>query len=305
MLISIDHGNYAIKTPNFSFVSGLTEHTVEPPMAENLLEYNGSYWTLSSKRMSYMRDKTRDDRYFILSLFAIGMELEKMGSSSPVVHTDLAVGLPPEHYGVLKEKFKNYFVREGVIRFIYNKKPYAVCINKVMVFPQAYAAVVPQSHLIVNTPRVFVVDIGGYTTDVLLLRNGKPDLQFCRSLEDGIITMNNEIIRKVNALHDLSIDDEHISAVLTGQPTILPDDVEKTIKTEMEQHTQNILDKLRELQVDLRSIPAIFNGGGSLLLRPFIEKSPSVVKADFIDSSNANADGYMLLGEAQLKRSKD
>ena len=37
---------------------------------------------------------------------------------------------------------------------------------------------------------MFIVDIGGYTTDVLLLRNGKPDLQFCRSLESGVITMN-------------------------------------------------------------------------------------------------------------------
>lgn len=304
MLISIDHGNYAIKTPNFSFVSGLTEHTVEPPMAENLLEYNGSYWTLSSKRMSYMRDKTRDDRYFILSLFAIAMELEKAESKAPIVHIDLAIGLPPEHYGVLKDKFKSYFARDGVIRFVYNQKKYAITFNEVMVFPQAYAAVVPQSHLVVNTPRMFVVDIGGYTTDVLLLRNGKPDLQFCRSLEDGIITMNNEIIRKVNALYDLSIDDEHINAVLAGEPTILPDEVEATIKGEMKQHTQNVLDKLRELQVDLRSIPAVFIGGGSLLLRSFIEKSPSVVKADFVEDSNANAEGYLILGKAQMKRNK-
>lgn len=43
-----------------------------------------------------------------------------------------------------------------------------------------------------NTLRVFIIDIGGYTTDVLLLRNGKTDMQFCRSLETGIITMNNE-----------------------------------------------------------------------------------------------------------------
>jgi len=304
MLISIDHGNYAVKTPSFSFVSGLTEHTVEPPMAENLLEFNGSYWTLSSKRMSYMRDKTRDDRYFILSLFAIAMELEKAESKAPIVHVDLAVGLPPEHYGVLKEKFKGYFTREGVVRFTYNHKPYAISLNQVMVFPQAYAAVVPQSNLVVNTPRVFIVDIGGYTTDVLLLRNGKPDLQFCRSLEDGIITMNNDIIRKVNALHDLSIDDEHIQAVLSDVPTILPEEVVNTIKGATKQHTQNILDKLRELQVDLRSIPAIFIGGGSLLLRDYIEASPSIVKVDFVNNANANAEGYSILGKAQLKRNK-
>ena len=71
MLIAIDHGNYAIKTPHFSFVSGLTEHKVKPPMAEEVLEYGGSYWTLSGQRLPYMRDKTRDDNYFILTLFAV------------------------------------------------------------------------------------------------------------------------------------------------------------------------------------------------------------------------------------------
>jgi len=53
MLIAVDHGNYAIKTPNFSFVSGLAEHTVRPPLAEEILEYDGRYWTLSGKRISY------------------------------------------------------------------------------------------------------------------------------------------------------------------------------------------------------------------------------------------------------------
>ena len=50
MLIAIDHGNYAIKTPHFSFISGLTEHTVKPPMAEEVLEYNGKYWSLTGQR---------------------------------------------------------------------------------------------------------------------------------------------------------------------------------------------------------------------------------------------------------------
>ena len=49
MLISIDHGNYAIKTPHDTFVSGLSEHTVKPPMTEEILEYDGKYWTLSSQ----------------------------------------------------------------------------------------------------------------------------------------------------------------------------------------------------------------------------------------------------------------
>lgn len=74
MLIAIDHGNYAIKTPHTAFLSGLAEHKVKPPLAEEVVEYGGSYWTLSGKRLPYMRDKTRDSRFFVLTLFAIGRE---------------------------------------------------------------------------------------------------------------------------------------------------------------------------------------------------------------------------------------
>ena len=131
MLIAIDHGNYAIKTPHHSFVSGLSEHTVKPPMADEILEYDGRYWTTSGKRLSYMRDKTQDERYFILTLFAIAKELEDTGRYSPVEQIQLAVGLPPEHYGVLKDKFARYFKRDGIIKFVYKDKPYSIMIDKV------------------------------------------------------------------------------------------------------------------------------------------------------------------------------
>lgn len=302
MLIAIDHGNYAIKTPKNSFISGLSEHTVKPPMCYEILEYAGSYWTLSGKRLSYMSDKTQDDRYFILSLFAIARELEANGRHSHIEHIELAVGLPPEHYGILRDSFAKYFKRYGVIKFNYKDKPYSIIVDKVLVFPQAFEAVIPQSHILIITLRMFIIDIGGYTTDVLLLRNGKPDMQFCRSLETGIITMNNEIVRKVGALHDMRIEDEHINAVLCEQETILPDDVKNTILCVTELHAKDILDQLRELQVDLRSNPAIFIGGGSILLRKFIEESTLVAKSDFIESPNANAIGYEMLARSQLKR---
>ena len=114
MLIAVDHGNYAIKTPRFTFVSGLTEHSVRPPMTDEILEYAGKFWTLTSHRMPYMRDKTQDERFFILTLFAIVKELERKGQYSPVERIQLAVGLPPEHYGGLKEKFAAYFKRFNV-----------------------------------------------------------------------------------------------------------------------------------------------------------------------------------------------
>lgn len=300
MLIAIDHGNYAVKTPHFSFISGLTEHTVKPPMAEEVLEYNGKYWSLTGQRLPYMRDKTRDDRYFILSLFAVAKELSAAGANTAFEQIDLAVGLPPEHYGMLRERFAQYFRRFGTVNFAYNNRPMSIVIRNVFVYPQAYAAVVPQSGQLLKTLRMFIVDIGGYTTDVLLLRNGKPDLQFCRSLESGVITMNNDIIGKISAQHDMRIEDEHICAVLQGQETILPEEVKKAIRDAAQLHAKDILDKLRELQVDLRTNPAIFIGGGSVLFRPLIEHTPLVAKATFIDDPKANAIGYEMLARGQM-----
>lgn len=134
MLIAIDHGNYAIKTPHFSFISGLSEHTVKPPLADEVLEFGGSYWTLSGKRLPYMRDKTKDERFFILSLFAIAREIEMLGAQTAFEQIDLAVGLPPEHYGMLREKFAQYFRRSGAINFVYKERPLSIVIRHVLVY---------------------------------------------------------------------------------------------------------------------------------------------------------------------------
>ena len=300
MLIAIDHGNHACKSVHFNFVSGLAQHSVRPPMADEVLEYNGEFWTLSGQRLPYRRDKTRDESFFILTLFAIAKELAFAGPLPSAEKIDLAVGLPPEHYGLLKDKFRDYFKRNQSVQFIYNDKPITIMIRDVFVYPQAFAAIAPQKCQLKHHLRLFLVDIGGYTTDVLLLRQGKPDMQFCRSLETGVITMNNDIIRRVGALHDMQIEDEHISAVLAGKETILPEEVKDTIRKSAEQHAINILNQLRELKVDLRSNPAVFIGGGSALFRDYLEKSPLVASASFVESVNANAIGYHAMAEAQL-----
>ena len=55
MLIAVDHGNHAIKTVHYNFISGLAQHSVRPPMAEEVLEYKGEYWTASVSRTAGIR----------------------------------------------------------------------------------------------------------------------------------------------------------------------------------------------------------------------------------------------------------
>lgn len=82
----------------------------------------------------------------------------------------------------------------------------------------------------------------------------------------------------------------------------MPDCVKKTIRECAQMHANGILDQLRELQVDLRTNPVIFIGGGSALFRPLLEHSPLIAQASFVSDPKANAIGYEMLATQQLSR---
>lgn len=302
LIIAIDNGNANTKTVHSVFTSGLTTHDVKPPMSEEIIKYKGKYYTLSTTRSPYSRDKTKNPDCFILSLFGIAKEIRQGKQNPKDLDIDLAVGLPPEHYGSLREKFAKYFLSFGpVIEFEYNDVAFKLNLKSVNVFPQAFAAVLSQTSSLKEYSRTYVVDIGGYTTDVLLLANGKPDLSYCRSLEIGIIKMNNTIKGKVSALYDMQIEEDHIYDVLKGKKTILSDDVKQMIREEAAKHTEIILNNLRELGIDLKSCPAIFIGGGSLLLKPFLSESEKTAIIEFVPDISANAVGYEILEQAKMR----
>ena len=301
MIIAVDHGNSAVKTERFVFPSALEQHAKKPPLAIDVLEYGGSYWSLSGQRIPFMMDKTKDERFFILTLFAISMEMRHLGFLPPCVDIDLAVGLPPEHFPLLRDQFVGYLKR-GRLDFVYNDKLTTIDIRNVIAYPQAYSAVVSLGTRLKEEPRIFIVDIGGYTIDVLLLKKSVPDLQFCRSFENGVITIANTIIGKIGAKYGIKLAEEQIIAAIRGdQQLVVKDDVLVDIHQLAMQYSANILDELRENMVELKANPVIFVGGGAILLRPFLEKSPMVAKADFILDEKANATGYAILATHQLK----
>lgn len=128
------------------------------------LYYDGRYYSLSDQRIPYMRDKTADDRYFILTLFTIAFELQGQDiRPGEVEDAQLCVGLPPAHYGTQYQKFERYFLNQCVIDFQLDGMPYAIYISKAACYPQAYAATIPIYQQIRTYPKVLVLDIGGFT----------------------------------------------------------------------------------------------------------------------------------------------
>ena len=219
MLIGVDHGNKQIKTVHCSpFVSGL-QQSITKPFGQSL-QYRGNYYTLSNERIPFRKDKTEDDRFFVLTLIAIAEELEaRQIGKQELYNIQLPVGLPPAHFGAQAKKFTDYFKRDGIVEFVYRDKPYAIRITDVVCYPQAYAAAATMLHTLMDDPKAVVLDIGGFTADYLLLKNGKADLTSCDSLENGVILLYNKIRSRGNSELDLLLDESDVDAILAGRTT--------------------------------------------------------------------------------------
>ena len=296
MLISIDHGNKQIKTNHRTFVSGLRESDTKPPFGKDVLFYKGKYYTLTDQRIPYMRDKTADERYFILTLFAVAFELAGTEyRKDEIVDVQLAVGLPPAHYGAQYERFENYFLNRDIIDFQLDGRPYSVFISTAICFPQAYAAIMPIYQRIHSYSKVAVLDIGGFTADYLLMKNGEIDLTSCDSLENGVILLYNKVRSKVNSELDLLLDEGDVDAILMGKKTQYPDAAIRLTEQMAQEFINDLFSTLRERMLDLQYCKVVFVGGGAILLKRQIETSGKVGTPFFVPKINANADGYEYL----------
>ena len=303
MIISVDHGNKSIKTPHAIFTSGLVMSDGLQGFKTDYIGWNGKYYSLTERRISYLRDKTEDDRFFILTLFAIAKELEYRDVSETLDPIDitLLVGLPPAHYEQLHSRFEQYFLRRReAIDFEYNGKYYSVRINKVLSYPQAFAAAVTQYSTLKAHSVAYIIDIGGFTIDVLKLRFGRPDLEVVESFEKGVITLYNSIASKCNSQYARILEECEIDEVIRNQPTVLPGEVQQLIRIMTSDFLAEFYNFLRERGIDVSTSKCVFAGGGSLLLRGMIERSNKVAFPIFIEDIHANAIGYEVLYQSEV-----
>ncbi len=304
LIIGVDTGNRCIKTASQIFVAGLKQSNDRMPFNHGVMEYNNKYYMLSQKRVSYLQDKTQTDEYFILTLFAIAKELDyRKADTNGTVHISLGVGLPPSHLLRLKDKFKQYFSNRGIISFSYNNKQYQLQIDNVTVFSQGYAAIFMDFRDISKFDRSYIIDIGGYTTDIISLNRGVIDPEFCQSLDIGLIHLYNKIAWAVREKYGNAPNEDQIDTViktnteLSEKTPILP-----VINQEAELYIADLIRKLTEYGIDLVFSKGIFVGGGSERFKPWIERADGISNPYFINNVHANAQGYEALLNAIRNR---
>ena len=313
-VIAIDHGNNMIKSTHFSFPSGYMESDHLPHLGGDVLVYKDKEYTLSEKRLVQKNDKTVDDSFFILTLFAVGKEILKdlenagvnpvsdeiMESSIPEpVSLGLLVGLPPLHYKAMYKNFEKYFTgREQCIQFELNNRSFAVKIESVQAFPQAYAAALTVYDQIKDSQIVNVVDLGGYTVDCLQLVSLQPNMSVCTSLYMGVNILYQRINEQVRATGAQNIHESVIESILLNDWNTLGNYSESRIalvKSNAERFACEILAEVAQTGLDLTEDKTVFVGGGSILLKEYLNKAEKATRAVFVDDLHANAKGYHII----------
>ena len=280
-----------MKTPHFSFPSGLVAYEHEPYTQKDVLEYDGKYYVVGSGRQPLQKDKTRTEDYYLLTLAAIAKELEYRNAAH-TCSAVLAAGLPLTSFGRDKARFRAYLLRDGKpALFRYEGREYAVTISDVKLFPQGYAAVLTQSGLL-DEPSVIVADIGGSTVDLMRLDNRIPNAATCRSLELGMIRCIDEISEQVRRTQGLSLTTAQIESVLRGDASGLPDEVKTIIHMQADRYIQTLLSAITECGLDTRAMPTIFLGGGAALLKRRVSATNALSRPVILDDVSLNAKGY-------------
>ena len=292
MIIGIDHGYYAIKTPHICFPTGLSQYDYEPYTMQGVLQHAEKYYVCGTSRQTLVKDKTANDNYYLLTMAALAREIQyrKAEKRAKVI---LAAGLPLASFGREKMAFRTYlFRKEQPLCFQYEKKSYELEIEDVKLFPQGYSALALHPEYVRDEPSVLLVDIGGWTVDLMRLDNAVPNAGTCRSLELGVIRCIDEAMEQVRRSTGLSVTDIQIERVLNGNGCSLAPETKEIIQRNGRSYTERILSAIMEAGFDLRAIPCVFMGGGSAIIKRHVTPQDGLCRAFYLQDVHANAAGY-------------
>ncbi len=298
MNIGIDHGYYAIKTRHFSFPAGIAVYSHEPYTLQNTLEYGGKFYVCGTGRQPILRNKTENDNYYLLTLAAIAREIKQRGENTECSIT-LAAGLPLAGFGREKKSFREYLLRSSqLVCFKFEGVSYKITIEDVKLFPQGYSAIAIHPELIQNEPSVLLMDIGGWTVDLMRLDNGVPDASTCRSLELGMIRCIDETKEQVRRDVGLSVTDAQVERVLAGKPCSMDEKARSIIRRQGRLYTERLLSAVMESGFDLKAIPVVMLGGGASVVKGNVSPQDGLCRVFALTDDRVNAEGFeRILGQ--------
>jgi plasmid segregation protein ParM len=253
MILAVDLGNYNIKTSEeVIFNSRFIEGDEFVPTGEEIIEYNGKYYTMMKGSFDNEFDKSKKN-YLPNLLYAIGKSI-----SSEDKEIDLVLGVPLESL-LIKDKFKE--VLEGKeFKFKINGKDREVTIRRFATIGEGLSTFYTFSKNDMEKD-VLLIDIGGRTVNIATFINAKFEKKLTINL--GMIDFYEDVKSRVNN-YGKNYDVEDMERLINKE-------IITGVDAEADKLVLDIVNKLKpKFHIDTYDV--FITGGGSLELKKSIEK---------------------------------
>lgn len=294
-VIGLDHGNHLLKTANHVMQNGVRKLGAKPTFTADTLVYGRGIYKVGEDRGCVKDSKVADDDYYILTLAMLAKEsgTRDIPAGSRIV---LAVGMPLKQFSADRSAFVRYLKRDGQpVSFRFEDKPYSFRIDRVLAFPQCYAAVASR---LPSMKECLIVDIGSWTIDIMEVRSGVPVESHCETFSESLVSVVQNIRSESSELLKKEISESRIIAYMQGDRQGIPQKHRRLMDAALGRFAARVEGLLKENGHDTEFTDVVYVGGGAGVMKTYGKTAGNI---SYIPDVRANAIGYEYIANQMLQ----
>ncbi|WP_349817971.1 MULTISPECIES: ParM/StbA family protein [Clostridium] len=292
--IGVDLGNCNIKTSKGVIVPSLITKGENYLISTGYqITFNNEVFIIGEGDYDTNLDKISKENLLPMLCLAVGL-------STKEEFVRIVLGLPINQYKTKKEKLLEVIGENRILNFKLNDIERNICIEDAAVFPEGvatYYSLDIDKRREMASKDIIILDIGGRTTDIALLKAGKKrSVAKSTSLDVGMINIYNDLINEINSIYTLGLNIEDAENIIKNGLEV---DGEKKDTTFIKVIIRNNIEKVfKELNISypVRTSPILVTGGGGRSFFKSIKRRYPTSRM-IEDNLFSNANGYKRVGE--------
>ena len=292
--IGIDLGNCNLKTSKKIIVPALITRGGNYLISTGYeINFNGELFIIGEGDYDTNLNKLSKENLLPMLCLAAGL-------STKEEFIRVVLGLPINQYRSNKNKMLEIIEENKILNFKLNGLDRCICIEEASIFPEGvatyYSLDIEKRKALVDQDLI-ILDIGGRTTDIALLKAGKKrSVAKSTSLDVGMINIYSDMINEINSLYTLGLNIEDAERILKNGLEV---DGEKQDTSFIKNIVRNNIEKVfKELNINypVRTSPLLVTGGGGKSFFKSLKKRyPTAQLVE--DNLFSNAIGYKRVGD--------
>lgn len=272
-IVPINNGYSYIKSDlGYTFRSAYRETTMsEYSSTGDILVLDNKAYVIGDGIYDINKDKTVSGatKLFVLNMLCKHMDLK---SSE---HFKVLLTAPPMTYVAQKDSLPQHL--KGSYKVQYNGKTKDIFIDDVVVYPETIMAYLANNPGRFTRP-VLVLDIGGLTTNMVLIKNGNYNKDSIVSFSNGMYHVEEEVCEFLNSKYMLDLDSSDMhdfmkNGIYLGQECKNIIDIEKEeINNIFNKAVSKIVQKVAIKKWNPDTCVVLVTGGGGIALFETIKK---------------------------------